>query len=269
MEAETQIAADAPQGQRAPAQGDLKAVMDLLQGAQDSAPDTETPEAGSQAEAPPAEKWDLKTVAEKLQVDPSKLYELKVKAGDGHELSIGELKDAWKAKADLDGIEANLTQQRANWQADQIRTQRELEQILSAIDPQQVRPELMQAWEARQKDYLSREREATLRAIPEWSDARKETADKAAILEALKPYGFTSADLENAVDHRLFRMLTDLVKTKAELASLKTKPQPKVAAAPKAGKPATEAQQLGRLKGAVTSGRISPQAAVEKLLRGN
>lgn len=232
-------------------------------------PKQETAAEESPAEpAPPAEKWDLVTVAEKLQVDPSKLYEhLKVPLRDGAELTVSELKDAWKSKADLDGIEANLTKERATWQADQLRNQRELEQILSAIDPNQIRPELMAAWEARQKDYLSREKEATLRTIPEWSDARKEQADRAAILEAIKPYGFTSADLEHAVDHRLFRMLRDLVATKAELASLKTKPAPKVAAAPKAGKPQTEAQQFGRLKAAVTTGRKSPNTAARELLK--
>lgn len=265
---ETQGYEGAPDGAAMPAQGGLKAVIDLLNGQQDQPPAAETPETGNQAE-PPAEKWDLKTVAEKLSVDPSKFYELKVKAGDGQELSIGELKDAWKSKADLDGFKAEVDKAKADWMADQIRTQRELAEVLNAIDPNSVRPELLQAWQRQQAERLSRERELTLRNIPEWSDARKETADKAAILETIKGYGFTQADLDNSSDHRLFRMLRDLVNTKAELASLKTKPQPKPGIAPKAGKPATEAQQFGRIKGAVTSGRISPQAAVERLLRGN
>lgn len=258
-----------PDGATMPAQGGLKAVIDLLNGSQDSAPETETPETGNPADTPPAEKWDLKTVAEKLSVDPAKFYELKVKAGDGHELSIGELKDAWKSKADLDGFKAEVDKQKAEWMADQIRTQRELQEVLSAIDPQSVKPELIQAWQRQQAEAASREREMTLRRIPEWSDARVEAKDKAAMVEAFKAFGYSPAELADLRDHRAFLMGRELVRLQAEVAALKTKPAPKVAVAPKAGKPQTDAQQFGRVKAAVSSGRMTPQAAVERLLRGN
>jgi len=212
-------------------------------------------------------------VEEPVSADPplaeepaEQTYSRKVKVRDGLELTVGELKDAYKTQAEHEGQTRKLIEERGNWQADQLRHERELTAILSAIDPQHVRPDLMQAYETRRKDYESRQRELVLRSIPEWSDAKVEQAEQAAIIEAIKPYGKTRTHFEEIPDAGWRRLLRDHVKMAEELKALKAKPVPKVAAAPVRHKAATPAQQWGREKAAVTSGRKSALAAVEKLV---
>ena len=218
------------------------------------------------AAPPPPEKWDLASVAEKLQVKPEKLYELKFKTVDGSETSLSEIKDSLKSHAEV-------TKARAELEADRIAAQRELSKLYASIPKEQVRPELTQAFEAYQADQRSREREALLRTIPEWSDTGVVTAERKQIQDYIEQFGFPRDAIEYVEDHRLFRLTRQAMKDQQELKVLKAKaaeaekPKAKVASAPTAGRP-TEAQKFGQLKAAVTSRRVSPEAAVEQILRG-
>jgi len=231
-------------------------------------PETVAPEAPK-----PAEKWDLKSVAERLQIDPTKLYQdIRVKAGDG-ELSISELADRYKAQTELDEIKATLTKARGDFEADQVRQARELDEILNVLPREALRPELVQAYQRQKAEYLSREREALLRAIPEWADTGVVTAERKQLTDYLASFGWPEGAIDRVEDHRLFVTLRAGMRDRAELAALKAeaakaaKPKPKAAVQPKAGQPQTDAQRFGQLKAQVTKGQVSRSDAINRLLK--
>lgn len=258
-----------------PVRGDaISEVQKLLEA--ELSPPAETQDEPAEADPPEpkrAEKLDLKSVAERLGVDPGELYgALKVKLADGEELSVGDLKDRLKPQAEIEALKANLTKARGEFEADQIRQQRELNAILSAIPHQSVNPQLFELHQSQRAERLSREREALLRAIPEWADTGVITAERKQLGDYLSEYGYPEGTLDQVEDHRLFVILRAAAKDRAELQKLRAEkakaeqPKPKIAVRPQPAKPQTEGQRFGTIKGAVTSGRLSPVAAVEKLL---
>lgn len=60
-----------------------------------------------------------------------------------------------------------------------------------------------------------REIERTARFIPEFKSPETREAYKAQMLEQLKPYGVTKAELDEITDHKAWRMMSDLAKLKA------------------------------------------------------
>lgn len=220
------------------------------------------------AEQPGKAPLDWKAIAERLQVDQSELYSLKVKTGDGQDVSIEDLKAGHKAQAEIDRLRGEVTKARGELEADRIRNQREIGEWLQTLKPEHRSPELQALMEKQKGEYLSREREAMLRTIPEWADTAVLAADRKAMLDTLSEYGATEADLENVTDHRLLRIFRDFTQLKQKAKAAETPPPVKVAVAPKKAQGQTEAQKLGHLKAAVTNRQMTQGEAVERILRG-
>lgn len=64
-------------------------------------------------------------------------------------------------------------------------------------------------------EFVRRETDRTARFIPEFKDPATREARKVEILETLKQYGVTKADLDDIVDHKAWRIMNDLAKLKA------------------------------------------------------
>ena len=225
--------------------------------AQETEPPPATPE--------PAEKLGIKAVAERLGIDPGELYNaLTVNLGD-EELTVGQLKDRVKPLKELEADRAALLQQRGELEADRMAARREIAALQSGDRA---------AYERGRSEYLSREREAMLRAIPEWADPAIVTADRKRIGDLVKEFGFPEGVLDLVEDHRLFKLLKGYERDRAELQQFRKakaeaeKPKPKVAARPVQASPRTDAQRFGQIKAAVTKGQISREAAVASLLKG-
>jgi hypothetical protein len=56
---------------------------------------------------------------------------------------------------------------------------------------------------------LERERALLYSAVPEWKDSVKHAADRKAMIDYLKPWGFTAADVAAIEDHRVARFVRD------------------------------------------------------------
>lgn len=88
----------------------------------------------------------------------------------------------------------------------------------------------------REKAFASirqREQAAMLDAIPEWKDSERAKAETQRIREIAMSYGFTSADIDNIIDHRIVVLLRDLansrnLKEQATMAVKKVRNAPKV-----------------------------------------
>lgn len=247
-------------------------VEAILTGA-DQPPAEEPPQAAeTPAPAEPAAEMplDLTALAERLGVEPAKLYEARIPLADGAEpVTLGQLKDAYRDSQQLEAQRSELTQQRGEWHADQLRQQRELEEVLAAIPADRIDPQLAQAVQKVNRERLSREAEALYRTVPSWTDAKARDADLVQMQAHLAQYGITRQDLDAVTDHRLLRMMRDAALTAAKLTA-KPAPAPpqKGAAAPRRATQPSPAQQHGRLKAAVKQGQMRPADAVAKILGG-
>lgn len=232
------------------------------------APVEPSPETDIQAE-PPGESWDLKSVAEKLQTDPSKLYEgLKVALDDGTEISVSALKDAHRPVAELEKARAALLEEHTSSKRDVMQASQELMQLLQTIPAEYLNEGTVRGIQQQAQRQRDQEAARLLERVPEWKDPIAKAADWSDIRRVAKEVGYTDAEIrlaeEGYADHRMVATLRLLAKGPKAPAA---KPAPKVAAKP-AKATQSAAQQFGHLKASVTTRRISPEVAVETLLRG-
>lgn len=247
--------------------GDPLAAVEALLGGVQAAPGEaeETPPSPEPAAEMPA--FDLPSVAERLGVEPSELYEkLTLKTADGQEHSLGSIKDRLQKLSEVEKVELELTRQRGEFEADRIRAERELGRLLQAIPKDRVDPQLVEIVKAQEAERAERGREELYRVMPEWAIPEKRGALKDAVLESARAYRISPAEMEQVSDYRLLWMLSDLHRMKAAARAAEKQPEPKVASRPRAAKEPSPAQKLGHLKAAVTTRRISPETAVAKLL---
>lgn len=247
-------------------------VNELLAGAVDPPADesAEAPETGAEDQPAAETPADLAALAARLGVDVAKLYETQVPIdGADGPVTLGQLKDAFKSAQALEAEQSRVTKARAEWQADQLRTQREVDLLLAALDPKAVKPELVRAVQQQQAERLSREQEALLRTVPEWSDPRTVQTDIATMQAHLQPYGLTAADLDQVLDHRWLRYVRDQARIGEKLTAKPAPPPVKPAQGPRRGpRGDTPALEYGRLQQAVQTKSIRPVDAVAQLLKG-
>lgn len=243
-------------------------VAKLLQ--PESAPAEQAPPETAAPAEPPSESWDFTSLAEKLGTDPEKLYHgVKVAMPDGTQVSVGDLKDAFRPAAELEKARSKLVEDDTASRREVAQAKQELAALVNLIDQRGLTPEIIQ--EAGRQSEQARQAEAQklLQRIPEWKDPVAKAADWADIRQAARGHGYSDAEIALAeqgyADHRMVSILRALARTPKVQTP---KPAAKVAAKPTAGTPSA-AQRHGQLKAAVKQGRLSPEAAVAQLLRGN
>lgn len=248
-------------------------VRELLSGGpKPPQPTEESVQSQATAEEPAA--FELKGLAEKLGVSLDELYRLKFRYADGESRTFGELKDSFKAVADLDKRSKSLREETGRLEADRLQAQREITALLQAMPPHFLTPQLLETARQQVGEYQARQAEALLRAMPEWSDQTSRTADFEKLEPLAKEYGFTESELglakSNLIDHRIIKVLRDYAKLKAELAAVKARPLPlKAAQAPLGGRPGAglTAQEQGRLKAAIAGKQMSKTDAIKEILK--
>lgn len=105
---------------------------------------------------------------------------------------------------------------------------------------------------------LIAERQALLKAVPEWTDDAKAAKDKEAIAADLKARGYTDSDLQNLSDHKAVLLARDAWLYRQQQTANRTA-EKQVRAAPKIIKPGTSGQgnnpakTIQNLKNAVRS----------------
>lgn len=242
-------------------------VADLLRGEQEPAADQEMDPLPGESQDPtppdpePVEIQDIKQAAERLGLDPAKLYELQVPLADGESVTLGQLKDQHQERQ-------QFLRERGEWMADRLQADRELDALLQAAPDALFTPEMRAKSQAQLAERQQLERERLLRAIPEWSDNATASADIARIEAMATKYGFAPAEVRGALDHRLFVMLRDLSKLHHAAAQVKPKPAQKPGMKPTGGRTGPAKPDARALADAARSGKISKVAAVQQLLKG-
>lgn len=243
-------------------------AADILR--QASSPAQDSPETGTSEETPAETRYDLKTVAERLQVDPATLYEnLRIRAADdGEELSLGQLKDSYRSASELEKARGVLLEETTTSRKEVAQAQQELAILVQHLN-RDLKPELLQEVSRLAENQRTSQSEALLKALPEWKDPIRKAADWADIVKVAQQAGYTEADMRLAqagyADHRMIRLA--LLAAKPQKAPAEPRPK-KVAVEPKRANPQTAAQQFGQLKAQVKQGRIRPEEAGARLLQG-
>ena len=149
-------------------------------------------------------------LAEKLGVDLDALYKLQVSSSeDGEPVTIEELKDLHKGKADFELAQMDWKEQQLAQEQDLTRAKAELQEILATLPEKAVKPEALEKIRAKHEAQVKLERKKTLDVIPEWKDAKVRTADIEGMSEHLQGYGFPVNYLESIVNHQQLKYIRD------------------------------------------------------------
>lgn len=171
------------------------------------------PEAGKPKGKPKA----LKDLAERLELAPEDLYGVELTTGTGKKVTLGSLKDLADKSDDLQVRELELEERRSKQEAEWTRAQQEQTALLAMIDQKAITPELRDAVKKRVDADLKRERELTLKAIPEWANDTVRDTELAGMTELLKDYGISEHLLTATMSHKMFRFVRDAYLRKARI----------------------------------------------------
>lgn len=176
--------------------------------------DPDSTEINLQDEAPDdpnAPVDSLDGLMKRHKMTPEQVYALRVPMPNGAEaLTIGELKDK---VGELVGFEQRVTQfdlRRIEQEGQLLRAQQQVQDILSMLPPEAIKPEVLKKLRDRQEGVARRERAATLDAIPDWRDEDRRLQEIEGINEMLSDYGFDESFLPTVVDHRAMKFIRDM-----------------------------------------------------------
>jgi len=158
-------------------------------------------------------KPELKTLndlAETLGVAVKDLYAITFPMAEGGTpRSIGELKDILAKEVDFESRSMQWEETRTKTENELLRAREDLRVILQSIPKGTIKPEVLAKAQAEATAYREQEAARTLEVIPEWSKDETKTADREAMLSHMQAYGFTKAQLEAIVDHRMLKYIRD------------------------------------------------------------
>lgn len=199
----------------APREGSrLDRLKALLNDEAGESPDTgeageSQPNAQPKAGKPKGKPKVLHDLAERLELAPEDLYAVEIPMSDGKTLSIGKLKDAAAKESDLTVRELAFEERISNTEAEWARGQRELQALMAAVDPKAIKPEVREQVRLHVAAETKRERELTLKHIPQWQNETVRDAELAGMVELLKDYGIGEQFLSANPNHKVFRFVRD------------------------------------------------------------
>lgn len=148
-------------------------------------------------------------LAEKLGVKPEDLYALEVTLDGGTKKTISQLKDIARTEGDLSVRELAIEEDRTKKEAEFFRVREELNELISALPQNALKPEVLNAVRQKHEAKLKRARAETLELIPEWQNEAKRTEEIGGIIEHLKGYGFPPAYLQQIFDARALKYIRE------------------------------------------------------------
>lgn len=196
--------------------------------------------AGGSQDAKPKKFNEL---AERIGVELSELYALEIAepGKDGKPVTVETLKDHYAKRAEFSVREIEWEEERSRQQAELVRNNAELRELISALPRDAIKPEVLQKVKAKHDAVIKRERQDLLRVVPEWKDENTETKERGEMAEWLKDFGFPSSYLETVIDHRALHFIREnwrrYVRLTKALEELEEKPDTMQPGKHKGGKP--------------------------------
>lgn len=162
---------------------------------------------GSDDKTQPTKFNDL---AGKLGMELDALYKLEISSSeDGEPVTIEQLKDSHKDRADFDLKVIEFEERRTQQEQDLMRAKSELQEILQALPKNSVRPEVLERIREKSEKTTALERQKTLEVIPEWNDEDVRQSDIAGMAKHLEGYGFPLNYLKQVVSHQQLKYIRD------------------------------------------------------------
>ena len=233
-------------------------------------PEMETPEAEpvpepapDDPEAPetePAPK-SIKALAEKLGVETSELYDIKLSMPDGTELSLGALKDQYQDIQTLTTEREALDERRIAFDTEISAKTSELEALAQVVDPSRITAEEKQAYNTFVEQQLARESKLLLQTTPEWADPIQREADLKLMLEHAGKFGMSEGELRSIKSHTVIRMIRDAALKGQRVAKTPPKGQKPTV------KPTAKRNDLQKTVSDFKAGKISQKEALGNVLR--
>lgn len=190
--------------------GDIVSLGDML--ALDE-PDEQSDDAGASGEDSGSDKpkpTKFNDLAGTLGIELDELYRLEIsQSDDGTPVTVENLKDFYANQGDVELRETEFEERRIQQEADLMKAQDELREIMAALPERAIKPEVLQKVRAKHEAQMTRERQKTLDVIPEWRDETKRTADIEKMSEHLQQYGYPVNYLERVADHRMMKYIRD------------------------------------------------------------
>lgn len=256
---------------QAPTKSKAETLADLLRDDPpaddtDGAAADDSAASGKAAGAKKAKPKKLNDLAEPLGVEASELYKLEVvTAADGSPVTVEQLKDYYGKRSEHSVAQLQWEEDRSRQQADLVRANAELRELLAAIPRDKLDAKVLEAVRTKHEASIKRERARTLQVIPEWVDESKRTEDLAGMAEYLQRFGFDAAHLKSVYDHRLLSLIRDAWKREARVkAALEAVQKVEPTPTPKPGKANAERAGAPRPSDGPTSkGRAGLMALLE------
>jgi len=294
---ETRPADGLPVAERSDFRDQVGAVADLLRGgpapgkAQEQRPppaDANPPPtladalepaapAASEPDAPaPAKPGTLQAIAEQLGVDPAVLYDVEIPTAEGDSIRLGELKDYYQGRDQVEAGKLAWAEEREQQEADIRRARAELAELLSAVPRDKLNPQVI---EAARRSHLARmeiERQRVNQLIPAWQDDQAREADLTGIREHLAEFGLPAGALSEIQDARMLAYLRSNLERKRRVEQALAQVRVERSTTGQARTPSNSARRAptgqapGSTRGGSSNNRATPQRvrAIADLLRG-
>lgn len=171
----------------------------------------------------------------------------------GTEQTFGEAKDALQSIGDLALQKARQESELRDRENGILSKAREAADLYDLLPSELKTPEVTNRFEQIKLREVQRENQMTLAAIPEWRDPLKATADREAIAELMRGYGYSDAEIGNLYGSRELKAWRDYMQLKNLVSGIpdkQVKPRSKNPASkprPKSGRPIEGATEAGAI----------------------
>ena len=232
-------------------------------------PDDEQPEGDAGDEDKPV---TFKELAESMGVEPKELYGVEFPLGNGESVTLGDMKDAYKAHQTLVAEREDYEAKKLQSEQEMMVANRQLQQLMTlGVKSGTVTQELLETANAVHQETMRRENALLTRAIPEWQDPQVRSADWQAMVDHVEGYGKSEAWLKSIGDHVSLKILHDAVKyqNRVKAAANGQRKQPTRQVKAKSAKPHSTESLRAKLDAVKATNNVDQQAiATQQLIEG-
>ena len=214
----------------------------------------------------------LKDVAESMELDAKDLYEMEIAVGKDETITLGALKDLYKESKGIKAGQAAFEEKKLVQDNEVMVARRQIEQLVEVgVKTESLHPEVLKVLENIHADNISRERKALLRVMPEWSDQAEREGAYDDIADLLGGYGFSRAEVEGVLDHRLLKFARDMARRENQIRKATPKGDGKVPKQTGKGRTKKAVSPLKQRIKAASQKRARPEqkaSVISELIRG-
>jgi len=169
-------------------------------------------EPGPEAVKAKGKPKNLDELAEALGVGADDVYgiEIPINVGDAVEMkSLGDIKDSFKERQTFEVDRLAWEEQKSKTESEFLRSNQELHDLVAMLPKKALSKELLNAVAEKRATLTRTEAARTKQVIPEWKDEQIEIADRQAMSEHMRDYGFPENYVDSLVDHRTLRYIRE------------------------------------------------------------